>query len=146
MTRQDVFDYVKEQYGTEPDYPWFDDNAVLRHENIIREGKADARCTGEDACESARGQTRSGKWYGVVLTVGREKLGLVGDGMVDVLNVKSDPLLIGSLRTKEGYHPAYHMNKDNWISIRLDGTAPDNEIRHLIDMSFDLTAPKKKGK
>lgn len=31
MTRQEVFDYVKKTYGTEPDYPWMDDNAVLRH-------------------------------------------------------------------------------------------------------------------
>lgn len=33
MTRQDVFDYVKKKYKTEPDYPWFEDNAVLRHTN-----------------------------------------------------------------------------------------------------------------
>ena len=31
MERQQVFDFVKRSYGTEPDYPWADWNAVLRH-------------------------------------------------------------------------------------------------------------------
>ena len=34
-------------------------------------------------------------------------------------NVKSDPLLIGSLRGQDGYFPAYHMNKEKWLSIQL---------------------------
>ena len=55
-------------------------------------------------------------------------------------------MLVGLLRAKEGYRPAYHMNKDNWISICLDGTAPDDEIRNLIDMSFHLTVSKRKRK
>ena len=51
------------------------------------------------------------KWYGVVLEVSTDKLGLPEADIVDVLNVKSDPLLIGSLRGQDGYFPAYHMNK-----------------------------------
>ncbi|EJW92779.1 hypothetical protein EVA_19113, partial [gut metagenome] len=27
----ELFEWVKETYGTEPDYPWHDWNAVLRH-------------------------------------------------------------------------------------------------------------------
>lgn len=120
MNRQDIFNWVKLQYGTEPDYPWKDWNAVLRHKD-------------------------SRKWYGVVLEVGKDKLGLSGEGEVDVLNVKSDPLLIGSLRTMPGYFPAYHMNKDSWISILLDGPEADDEVKNLIDLSYKLTAPKKRG-
>ena len=114
MTRQEVFAYAKQQYGTEPDYPWMDTNAVLRH--------ADNK-----------------KWYAVILEVRREKLGLDGDGMLDVLNVKCDPILIGSLRLKPGFHPAYHMNKDKWLTIRLDGSVSPAEIQNLIDLSFRLT-------
>lgn len=73
-------------------------------------------------------------------------LGLSGDGTVDVLNVKCDPMLAGSLRQQDGFHPAYHMNKDKWLSVRLDGSAPDNEIKSLIDLSYDLTAAKNKKK
>lgn len=80
MERREVFEYVKEQYGTEPDYPWRDWNAVLRH----KENK---------------------KWYGLVMEVEQNKLGLDGVTLVDVLNVKCDPVLIGSLRMQSGFHP-----------------------------------------
>ena len=121
MTRQEVFDYVKKTYGTEPDYPWMDDNAVLRHAD-------------------------NNKWYGLVMAVGRDKLGLSGDGTVDVLNVKCDPMLAGSLRQQDGFHPAYHMNKDKWLTARLDGSASDDEIKSLIDLSYELTPMKKRRK
>ena len=118
MTRQQVFDYEKEKYATVPDYPWFDDNAVLRH--------ADNK-----------------KWYGLVMEVGRDKLGLPGTGAVEVVTIKCDPTLGSFLRTREGFHPAYHMNKEKWLSIRLDGSAPEEEIRDLIDQSYELTAARK---
>jgi len=119
MTRQDVFDYVKTEYGTEPDYPWFDNNAVLRHAD-------------------------NNKWYGLVMEVGRDKLGLSGNGTVDVINVKCDPMLAGALRQQEGFHPAYHMNKEKWLTARLDGSALDDEIKSLIDLSYELTEAKNK--
>lgn len=31
MTRQEVLSWCKQQYGTEPEYPWNDWNVVLRH-------------------------------------------------------------------------------------------------------------------
>lgn len=67
MTRQELFTWIRQQYGTEPEYPWHDWNAVLRHND-------------------------NNKWYGVVLEVSADKLGLPKAGIVDVLNVKSDPL------------------------------------------------------
>ena len=121
MTRQQIFTYAKTKYGTEPDYPWSDTNAALRHRD-------------------------NRKWYGLVMEVGREKLGLSGDGLVDVLNVKCDPVMGSFLRTQEGFHPAYHMNKEQWHTIRLDGSAPEKEIKHLLDLSYDLTAAKKNNK
>lgn len=80
------------------------------------------------------------------MAVGRDKLGLSGDGTVDVLNVKCDPMLAGSLRQQDGFHPAYHMNKDKWLTARLDGSASDDEIKSLIDLSYELTAMKKRRK
>lgn len=44
MERREVFEYVKEQYGTAPDYPWMDWNAVLRHKE-------------------------NNKWYGLIMEV-----------------------------------------------------------------------------
>lgn len=118
MTRQELFEFVKQKYGTVPEYPWNDWNAVLRH--------SDNR-----------------KWYGVILEVGRDKIGLPGAGDVDVLNVKCDPILIGSYRTQYGFFPAYHMNKEKWLSILLGEPKLDDTIKELLALSFELTAPKK---
>lgn len=114
MERKELFEWAKETYGTIPDYPWKDWNAVLRHKD-------------------------NNKWYALVMEVAESKLGLQGDRVVDVLNIKCEPMLIGSLRLKQGFFPAYHMNKDKWISIILDGTVPSEEIKDLIDLSYKLT-------
>ena len=120
MTRQELFTWVRQQYGTEPEYPWHDRNAVLRHND-------------------------NNKWYGVVLEVSADKLGLPEVGIIDVLNVKSDPLLIGSLRRQDGYFPAYHMNKEKWFSIQLGKPELDDAIKDLLSLSYELTAPKKRN-
>ena len=57
--------------------------------------------------------------------------------------VKVDPILSGSLRSDPGIHPAYHMNKDKWISIEV-AVVPEETIKLLVEMSFDATAPKAK--
>ncbi len=33
MTREEIIAWCRQQYDTEPDYPWNDKNAVLRHKN-----------------------------------------------------------------------------------------------------------------
>lgn len=76
------------------------------------------------------------KWYGVVREVCVNKLGMLGKKEVDVLNVKCDPFLIGSLRMQPRFFQAYHMNKDSWISILLEELEHDEEIKSLIDLSF----------
>ena len=118
MTRQELFTWIRQQYGTEPEYPWHDWNAVLRHND-------------------------NNKWYGVVLEVSADKLGLPEAGIVDVLNVKSDPLLIGSLRGQDGYFPAYHMNKEKWLSIQLGKPELDDAIKDdsLFSPRYSLTVP-----
>ena len=121
MTREEVFTWCKMQYGTEPDYPWADPNAVLRHRD-----------------------TR--KWYGLVMEVARDRLGLPGEGTIQILNVKCESLLIGSLREKPGFLPAYHMNKENWITILLDGSVQEEEVKRLLDMSYQVTGKQLKNK
>lgn len=73
-------------------------------------------------------------------------MGLSDEGMLDILNLKCDPLLIGSLRTAPGFFPAYHMNKESWITLALDGSVPEDQIKALLDMSYELTKDKKRGK
>ena len=69
-------------------------------------------------------------------------IGISREGNVDILNVKCDPIMTGSLRGKPGFRPAYHMNKDRWITILLDGSAGKEDIAVLLDMSYQMTASK----
>ena len=82
------------------------------------------------------------KWFALVLDVPQNKLGLPGSQRMDVVNVKCDPILIDSLRAERGIYPAYHMSKDTWITVALDGAAAPDTIKALLDMSFHATAAK----
>lgn len=120
---KDVFDYAANTYGVEPDYPFSTapTYAVLRH-------------------------LSNRKWFALIGDVRRDRLGLSGEGKIDIMNVKCDPILSGSLLMQEGYYPAYHMNHESWITILLDGTVPLEEICQLLDLSFELTMVKPKKK
>lgn len=56
------------------------------------------------------------------------------------LNVKCDTQWRDFWRDAfEAVVPAYHMNKEHWNSIILDGTVPDEDVKRMIGESFDLT-------
>ena len=114
VDRKEIFEYVKKQYGTIPEYLWSSspDSAVLRHQN--------------------------GKWYAVIMNVERSKLGLDGDGTVEIIDVKCDPEMTGMIIQTYGFLPGYHMNKRHWITILLDGTVGESKILDFLDMSYDL--------
>lgn len=60
------------------------------------------------------------------------------------VNVKCDPQWRDFWReTFSSVVPAYHLNKEHWNSIILDGTVPEEEIRRMIAESYDLTKKKK---
>lgn len=120
MNRTEFYDCARALFGVEPEYPWPDEPgyAVLRHPD-------------------------NRKWFAVVMDVPRDKLGLSGTDALTVVNLKADPLLIGLLRSRPGFFPAYHMNKEHWISAALDGSVDAEELRALLAESFTRTAPKK---
>ena len=116
--RNKIYQYVKDKYQTEPEYLWlrFPNYAVLRH--------ADNK-----------------KWYGIIMDISREKLGLNGKTRVEVINIKvGSPFLADMLVEREGYFRGYHISRGNWVSILLDGTVPLEEIYQFIDESFIVTA------
>lgn len=119
--RQRLVEQVERDYGVKPENPFSGTpDAVVFRRNDNR------------------------KWFGLVLSVRADRLGLPGERMVDILNVKCDPNLSGSLRQNKGFLPAYHMNKESWLTILLDGSVAMEQIEPLLDMSFFLTAPKLK--
>lgn len=121
--KPEILAYVKKTYGVEPDcpFPSSPDSPVLRHED-------------------------NRKWFAIFMTVRRSRLGLTGEEPVEVMNCKTSPLLAGVLRQQAGILPAYHMNRENWITVLLDGTVPPEDIFPLLDLSFELTADKKARK
>ena len=66
--------------------------------------------------------------------IGREK------GVIyDIVNIKCSPLMTGSLLAMDGIVPAYHMNKEGWVSVLLDGSVDETQVMSLLDMSYELT-------
>ena len=61
------------------------------------------------------------------------------DGYIWV-NVKVDPQWREVKRNAyDSILPAFHLNKEHWSSIILDGTVPTEEIHNMIEESYILT-------
>lgn len=116
-TRDMVYDYAADNYGTEPEHLWkaFPLYSVFR--------RADNK-----------------KWYAIVMDIQKNKLGLDGDERVDVLSAKCSPATQEALLAQPGFLPAYHMNRKNWITVLLDGTVDVDTVCKLIDESYALAS------
>lgn len=122
MNIQQLRQFVFETYGVDAEFPWAKspNYLVFRHSD-------------------------NQKWFALIMDISKDKLGLPEREPINILNVKCEPLMIGSLRREDGIYPAYHMSKTNWITVALDGSVSDDKIKWLMDMSYNLTAkgPKK---
>lgn len=120
MDREEIFEYAKKVYGTAPEYLWkkYPDYAVLRTQDTK-------------------------KWYAVIMKVPKEKLGMKDSGDVEIMNVKCEPEMVHVLIQAEGFFPRYHMNKEHWISILLDGTVGEIKILDFLDRSYELLDKKR---
>ena len=121
--RERITQHIQDTYGTEAEYLWADSpgNAIFRH-------------------------SASKKWYAAMMRVLPEKLGLMGEEALDVMDIKCSTIMIGSLLSTKGVLPAYHMNKNHWISIVLDDSVPDDQIIPLLELSYNSVVPKRKRK
>ena len=116
MNREELDIFINEFYGASAEFLWASQPtfAVYRH-------------------------SRNKKWFAIIMELKKDKIGLKGEGTVQVVNLKCDPLLIGSVLMEEGIHKGYHMNKNYWITVRLDGSVDSDKIKWLLDLSFELT-------
>ena len=112
---QNIIDYVRKTYCNELEFLWqkFPENAVWRRED-------------------------TGKWYGALLTVRKNKLGLGGDEKVEIIDLRAKPEKMPELLQDTRYFPGYHMNKKNWFTVILDDSVDTKELFALIDESFLL--------
>ena len=117
-----VLDYIARTYGVQPEYLWVKtpDYAALRHPG-------------------------NGKWFAVLmLELPRQKLRADRQGNRDVINLKCDPVMKGSVVDDTYVFPAYHMNKEHWISVALEEDLPKETIAALIDISYAKIDQKKR--
>ena len=118
---KEVIEYVKKKYNDELEFLWekFDDNAIWRNKV-------------------------NNKWYGLVLTVNEEKLGINSDRIIEIIDLRYSKEEIEGIIDNKKIFPGYHMNKKSWITIKLDNSVETEEIIHLIDNSYELSLGKKK--
>ncbi len=108
-----IVSHIRKQYGVKPEYVFrnYPDYAVFR---------------------------KNGKWFGIVMNINGKKIGL-NDKEIEIIDVHLDRSLVASLKSEKGFHEAWHMNKDNWITILLDDSIDDEVIFSLIDASYEKT-------
>ena len=112
---KEIINYVKNKYEDELEFLWKKSpkNAVIRRKS-------------------------SNKWYAVILTISKRKIGLDSDEIIEVINLHNIAEKIEKLIDYKKYFPAYHMNKKYWCTICLDRTVELKEIYKLIDISYKL--------
>ena len=113
--RDILLNYIFEKYESKPEFPW---EKNPRHATLKTK--------------------KTNKWYAVFMTIEKEKLGIKEEGQLDLLNLKLPTTLIDDLIDYKQYFPAYHMNKNHWISIILDRNTDLDYIKNLIHMSYSL--------
>ena len=116
---KDVIKYVKEKYEDDLEFLWekFDDNAIIR--NKI-----------------------NNKWYVLILTVSERKLGIDSDNVIEIIDLRYQKDTIKSFVDNKKIFLGYHMNKNSWITIKLDNSVENEEIFELIDNSYNLSLNK----
>ena len=119
MTKEEFKAHILEKYGVIGDNPFeeYDSTLVFRH-------------------------TSNRKWFALLMTISKRKLGLSSDDKIDIVNIKCPQEIIDSMWQENGIFPAYHMNRAHWLSLALDGSADNHTIEGLVDLSYDLTKPK----
>ncbi len=116
---KEIIGYVKEKYKDDLEYLWvkFPKDAVWRNKE-------------------------NNKWYGLLLVLSESKLGLESDKIIDMVVLRYQKDKIKDVVDMINIFKGYHMNKDNWITIRLNGSVDTKEIIKLIDNSYKLSLEK----
>ena len=114
-----IIEHIKAEYDAEPEFLWperYPGYAVFRHSN-------------------------NKKWFALIATISANSLGLKDNRQINVINLKFNKnQTYDFAETNDHVFPAYHMNKNNWITIWLDGTLPNGLIFELIKKSHLLSA------
>ncbi len=116
-----IVDYAKRNFQSKPEFLWekFDDTAIFR--------RADSK-----------------KWFALICTLDKQKLGILEGGRVEILDVRVEKDSVQNFVDNKRFFPGWHLNKRTWLTVLLDGSVSNDEIARLLDKAFDLVAPKQK--
>ena len=114
-----ILSLIADEYGAEPEFLWdrYPDYAAFRRKD-------------------------NDKWFAIIMTIDKNKLGFNGYGNIEIIDLKSAPDSVEMLLNQDGYYPAYHMNKKHWFTVCLDGSIPDETLHTLLATSFDCAAKR----
>lgn len=114
-----IIEYIKEKYDGDLEYLWekSPENAIWRRKD-------------------------NKKWYGALLTVNSEKLGLKYNKKLEVLDIRCKEENIEKLVDNIIFFKGYHMNKKSWITVNLNEKLNLEEIYRMIDESYNLALKK----
>lgn len=115
MTRDELIAYCENEYNMEADRPFkhYPDYVALRHPN--------------------------GKWFGLIMNVPADKLGLSGTAEIEIADFKVEPELNSILQVQPNFLPGYHMSKVHWITAILERFESVAELADLIEGSYEAT-------
>lgn len=114
----DVVAYVRATYGDELEYLWENSQSGVWRRKDNR------------------------KWYGALLQVSARKLGVPSDEKWEIIDLRIKKGEVEALVDNEYYFPGYHMNKNSWYTLVLDGRVGLEEICKRIDESYVLAQKK----
>ena len=114
-----IIEYIRKKYNDELEYLWeeFPYNAIWRNKD-------------------------NNKWYGALLIVEKSKIGIKEEGSIEIIDLLLETEKIEQIVDNQRYFKGYHMNKNHWITIKLDGSVNINKIYEFIDNSYNLCKSK----
>lgn len=113
-----IAQYIIKNYNSYPEFLWkkLDGSAVFRNK-------------------------KNNKWFGIIMDINKNKLDNENK-VIEIINVKIREEEKEDILKNKGFYEAYHMNKNNWITIILDETVSDEKIIKMIDNSYILINKK----
>ncbi len=112
---REIMRYIENKYQDKLEFLWLNSpNSVYRHQE-------------------------NDKWYAVLLVIPRKKIGLPGEGKIEIINLKHPKEKTQVVVDNKTIFPGFHMNKNNWITIPLDDRLKTKKIFAYIDLSYTLS-------
>ena len=85
---------------------------------------------------------KNNKWYAAILSVKENRVGGKTDKVITVIDLMYHKGETFDIVDNNSIYPGYHMNKNSWITIKLDGSQKNEFIYKYIDLSYELSLKK----